>query len=454
MGNLTESLADFVASLRTDDIPEGAEAIVGTGFADAIGVTIAALDQPVYRHLKGAVAAMDSGSEARIVLTPDRQNAPNAALVGAATAHALDYDDYAFSNHVSAVLVPAIMAEAEVTGASGRDMVAAYVAGYEVWRDIMGREPGDWYARGWHPTAVFGAFGSTAASAFLRGLPAEKIRHAFGLCLVQGGGVMDNFGTMAKPFQGGCAAQAGLLAVRFAEAGLDAGPDAVDGVNGYLRGLSPTGEVDAGSPADKLGKVWGILKERLNIKAYPTVGASQRGIDCAIQLHRDAAPEPARISKIRAHISERHANVMPHHQPQTALEAKFSQEFAVVAGLLEGQVGFKQLTDGFVQRGDVQTLMGKVELVIGPDDDPVYPAGKRADLVEVVMDDGRTIVSDEVTRWRGHGANPMTCDELRVKFMDCATRMISEEDAAGYFEKLVDVAAMKSMAALPDLQLE
>lgn len=451
MGVLVESLSEFVAGLTNDDVPEEALTTCGIGFSDVIGVSVAALDQPIYRQLRTIAAAQQAKPESRILLTGDRTLATEAALIGAATAHALDYDDYAFSNHVSAVLVPAILAEAETTGSSGRDMATAYVAGYEVWRELMKREPDDWYKRGWHPTAILGAFGSAAASAHLRGLDSRQIQNAFGLCFIQCAGVMGNFGSMAKPYQGGSAARAGLVAVRMAEAGLDSGPDAVDGVNGFLRALSPSGQIDVESPAARIGEDWGILAEKLNIKRYPTVGASQRCIDCAVQIHDDFAPDPQQISSIRPHISERHSNVMPYRAPQTALEAKFSLEFAVVAGLVEGAVTFYQMTDAFVQRSDIQQLMTRVERLIGPDDDPVFPAGKRADIVEVTINDGTVLTSNEVERWRGHGANPMSREDLRGKFMDCATRSITETQAASYFDAFIDIANLGSVNDVADL---
>lgn len=453
MGVFVDSLSGFVADLGSDDIPAEAFATCGVGFSDVMGVSIAALDQPIFKQLRTVIAAQEAKPESRILLTGQRTVATEAALVGAATAHALDYDDYAFSNHVSAVLVPAILAEAETTGATGTGMATAYVAGYEVWREIMKREPGDWYQRGWHPTAILGAFGSTAASAHLRGLNAGQIRNAFGLCFVQCIGVMGNFGSMGKPYQGGAAARAGLVATRMAEAGIDAGPDAIDGANGFLRALSPSGQIDVETPAAGIGKEWGILTEKLNIKRYPTVGASQRCIDCAIQLHDDFAPDPDRISLIRPHISERHSNVMPYRAPQTALEAKFSLEFAVSAGLVDGAVTFDQMTDAYVQRPDIQRLMALVEREVGPDDDPVYPAGKRADIVEVSLNDGSVLTSNEVERWRGHGANPMSRQELREKFMDCATRQISETHAADYFETFIEVAKLRSMKDIPELSV-
>lgn len=448
MGALTESLVAFIADASVHRLPDGAEEVVRTGFCDTVGVTIAGLSEPVHSTLLAAVAARGGKPEARVALGEQWATAADAALVGAATAHALDYDDYAYSNHVSAVLVTAILAEGQHVGATGADMVRAYVIGYEVWREIMQREPGHLYDRGWHPTAVFGAFGAAAAAASLHGLGRDTVRNAIGLCVAHGGGVMANFGTMAKPYQGGRAAQAGLSAVRLAMAGVEAGPHALDGEDGYLLGLSPEREADVGSPAERLGRDWGIVAERLNIKRYPIVGAAQRGADCAIQLH-DTGIDIGRIGRIRYCLSERHARVMPFHKPKTGLEAKFSAEFTAAAGLIAGALGFDQLDDSFVQRSDVQALMARVELAIGPDDDPVYASGARADIIHLDLKDGSTVSSREVTRWRGHAENPMTTDELKAKFMDCATRQLDEPAAEALFDLLHNIEELPSCDALP-----
>ena len=453
MARLTEDLVAFIAAGHEHTMPDRAGEVTCLGFTDSMGVMIAGLDEPVFDVTMKFVRSRGGCAEARLVLGTEMALAEDAALVGAATAHALDYDDYAFSNHVSAVLVPAILAEGERVGASGSDMVRAYTVGYEAWREIMLREPDDIYTRGWHPTAVFGAFGVVAAASVLNRLGTDHIRNAIGLAVAQGGGVMANFGTMGKPYQGGRAAQAGLASIRLAMAGVDSSPDALDGDNGYLLGLSPQQNVDVTSPADKLGVDWAIGKETLNIKRYPTVGSSQRGADCATQLHHSGQVDIDQIECVRPYISERHARTMQFHLPQTGLEAKFSMEFVAAAGLISGAVGFAELKDEFVQRADVQALMKKVKIEIGPDDDPVLAAGTKADVIRVDMKDGSTVTSDEVARWKGHNDNPMTTDELKAKFMDCAGTQMDAGMAEDYFNVFQNVPDWSSVDDVPRLKL-
>ena len=451
MAVLTDGLVDFIATMRSHEVPDRALEIVRVGFTDAVAVMVAGLDEPVARATAAVVAAEGGAPESRVALTGMRAPAPAAAMVGSAAAHALDYDDWAFSCHPSAVMVPAIVAEAEAVAASGRDMALAYIAGFEVWARLMGREPGHHYAKGWHPTSAFGPIGVAAALAVLHRLEADATRNALGIAASQGGGVMANFGTMTKPYHGGRAAEAGVRAVRLAAAGVDASAHAIDGRNGLLFAVSPEGRVDLETPVADLGAAWYIARHGLNVKRYPSVGASQRCADAALQLHREHRPDPASIRRVRPRVSPRHAEVMPYHRPARGLEAKFSLEAVVALALLYGRVGLAELTDEVVGRAEVRELMAKVEIVLTADDDPDFPNGARADHVELEMDGGAVLVSDEVTRHRGHGQNPMTVDELRAKFDDCVAAKLPPGEAQALFAALQSVDSLGGAAEIPSV---
>ncbi len=451
MGALTESIVDFLTGGHLDGVPDKAMQLATDGFTDCVAVMLAGRDEDVTRNLLEHVRERGGPPVARLLLGDRRATVSQSVLVDVAAAHALDFDDYAFSNHVSALLVPAILAEAERTPCTGAAMLRAYLAGFEVWGAIMKREPDHLHSKGWHPTGTFGPLGVAAALAFLRHLTPEQTRNALGLAAANGGGVMDNFGTQAKPYQGARAAEAGVSCVELALRGIDAGPHAVDGTGGLLAALSPNNNVDLESDAAWLGKHWISADDSLNIKPHPTVGASQRGIDAAIQLHRDRSPVIEDIAEVVVRVSEKHAAVMRFHSPKTALEAKFSIEFGVAAGLIEGRVGLAELRDAFVQRDDIQALQTRVSIEVGPDDDPDYPVGAYADSVAFRYNDGGWIESEPVRRFRGHGHNPMDDSELRAKFMDCVAPGYGEGIAISLFESLRNLADLGSVAEIPIL---
>ena len=456
MGALTESVLDFLCGDAPARAPDKARQIAVTGFIDCIGVALAGADQPVVRNLLKS----DGGGkpESRVLLSGERMPASAAALIGSAAAHALDLDDYAFGNHTSAVLVPPILAEAEVVRASGARMIEAYLAGYEVWSVLARREQDYMQGAGWHPTGVYGPVGVAAALSRLRGMPRRETGNALGLAAAAGGGVMDNFGTQAKPYQAARAAEAGVAAVRRALAGLDAGPHALDGPGGFLQTISPNGHVDRASAATELGKDWYMAEHGLNIKRYPVVGAAQRCVDAALQLRAEHGPDPAAIELVTARVSEAHSSVMQFRLPTDAMQAKFSLEFAVAAPLIFGRLGFAEMRDDCVRRDDVQALMRKVEREEGADDDPIYPVGARQDSVRVALAGGTALESEPVHRYRGHGQNPLSHDELRAKFIDCATvtGAVPEDVAADLFERLSrleELDGVGELAVLPNISV-
>jgi 2-methylcitrate dehydratase PrpD len=421
LGRLTESIVSFLQADNLSRAPEAAVKTAINGFTDCVGVMVAGQREALTGTLLSYARSRHCLEESRVLLSAERSSSSLAALIGTGSAHALDYDDYAFSNHVSALLVPPILAEAERCGADGDAMIQAYLAGYETWGSLFKREPDHLHSKGWHPTGVFGAPGVTAALCRLRRLDRDACRNALGLAACSGGGVMDNFGSQAKAYQGARAAEAGVVCAELAAQGLDAGPNAIDGSGGLLAALSPRGEVDLDSDADWLGRDWIAAERSLNIKRYPTVGASQRLIDAAIQLHADHRPEPGDIAA------------------------------AIAAGLISGRVTLAELTDDYVRREDVQALMRKISRKIGPDDDPAYPVGALCDSLRLELLSGAALESEPVHRFLGHGENPMSPDQLREKFLSCTVPSLGERQSEALFSALRSLPELGSALEIPTL---
>ena len=370
-----------------------------------------------------------------------------AALVNATAAHALDYDDFAFSNHPSAVLVPTILAAADRVGARGSTMALAYAVGYEVWSDLMLREQDLYYDRGWHPTSVLGPLGAAAAACVVLGYDATRSSHALALAASSASGIFENFGTMAKPYHGGRAASAGLAAATMAGAGLCASPTALEGRHGLMRAISPNGKVDLDRPV--VAGNWRLATLRLNIKKYPVVGAAQRGIDAVLGLDPAQHFAPEDVLRIVAHVSERHAAVMPFHLPQDALQAKFSLQFALASALLHKAVGFGQLQDAVVRSAPIQRLMGLVELQTTDAFEAGWRDAAPFDQVFFHLRDGRTVASPQVRRATGHADTPLPAAQLQSKFMGCmAFGGVDEVAGSALFDNLQNLPQLGSAAQI------
>ena len=414
---LTQELGQFAAGLTFEALPAEAVEIARIGFIDTIATMIAGAHDPAPQLLRRGLDP--APGPASLYFSGETATAPEAAWINGTAGHALDYDDVGCRGHVSTVLVPALLAEAETLGLGGREMFAAYVAGYETWAELARRDPGHHHKKGWHPTGIFGAIGAGAACAALRRLNPEQATAAIALAASQAGGIMANFGTMTKPFHAGRAAHAGLVSARLAEAGFTASPDALEHGQGFLSAVSPEGKVDRDSPTPALGAEWQIVKQGLSIKKYPACYCTHRALDGMLELLARRPLKPAEIARITVSISETHSLILRNHTPETGLAAKFSMEFAMAAAVIARRAGLGEYTDEFVHRPDVQDLMGRVGVVTNENYDPVVSGASVYDQVTIDLVNGERIESEQIRRSRGHAERPLGEAELFDKFRTC-----------------------------------
>lgn len=448
MTSLTRDLGAFVAQLKFNQIPQDALEVIHTGFTDCVGVMLAGRGEPPTQILTQVLNPMPG--PANLFFGPQTAGAAEAAWINGVAAHALDFDDVAIKGHPSTVLVPAILAEAQALGSSGRDMMTAYAAGYEVWADLASREPEHYHSKGWHPTGILGAIGAAAACASLHKLSAEQCAIAISIGASQSAGIMANFGTMTKPFHAGRSAQSGLMAARLAKAGFTASLDALEHTQGFLAAVSPSGRIDVDQPV-QAGKRWRILITKLSVKKYPLCFCTHRALDGMLDLVAEHTLNADQIESITAITSERNTKVLRNHQPQTGLEAKFSMEFAMSACVVAGRAGLTELTDGFVQQPDVQSLMQRVRVVADDQEDPNLPGYAPFDLVTVQLKDGRQINSRRVTDVRGGPALPLSREQLWTKFEDCAQVGGAESIARHVFDTFMSLETVVHVNQIPGL---
>jgi 2-methylcitrate dehydratase PrpD len=413
---LTRELGAFVADLSFQLLPAEAIEVARLGFIDTIATMIAGSRDEAPQLLRQALNPPPG--PATLYFAGETAPAPEAAWINGTAAHALDYDDVAVRGHPSTVLVPAILAEGEELGVSGSEMIAAYVAGYEVWAELSRRDPDDQRPKGWHPTGIFGAVAAAGACARLRRLDAEQTTMALALSASQAGGLMANFGTMTKPFHAGCAAHAGLVSARMAELGFTASADALEHPQGFLSAVSPKGDVDRDSPPT-LGNPWHIVRNRLSVKKYPACYAVHRSVDGLLDLLEKRPVQPDEIARITASIGKTRAMILRNHRPQTGLEGKFSMEFAMAAAVIARRASLAEFTDGFVRRPDVQALMEKVAIETNENYDPEVSGASVYDQVKVELVTGEMLESAQVRRARGAAEVPLSDGELFEKFGTC-----------------------------------
>lgn len=436
MGSLTADLGRFVANLSLRHVPAQGCDIARMGIADCFGVLVAGARAPEVALVDRELGSAGGDGQASLIPSGARRTIDTAALVNGVAAHVLDYDDVTLDGHPSAVLVPAILAQGEANGSSGAEMLAAYIAGYEVWAELLVREPTPLHNKGWHPTAMRGTIAAAAACAKLRGLDADGSATAMAIAASMAAGLVANFGTMTKSFQVGRAAQSGVIAARLAQAGLTASPDAIEHPSGFLAALSPEGKALLNQPFNVEQKEWHIVRQGLNIKRYPICYATHRSIDAALDLVARHDLTAQQVRKIHVSTGKTQLLMLRNSSPQTGLEAKFSMQFAMASALVARKVGLAELTDEFVTRPDVQAIFPRVsfETTTATMDGSAFAP---ADAVEITTESGNLLNSGPVEHAKGSHQRPLSRDELWVKFADCLGTKFADDKKAHAFEKLM-----------------
>jgi 2-methylcitrate dehydratase PrpD len=329
--NLTRTLAERAGAVTYDALPENVRELARQCVLDYLGVGLAGADDPLARILLDDANEAGGAPQAAVIGHGARLPVLSAALVNGAIAHALDYDDVnlAMPGHPSVAILPALLALAEERRASGKAVIAAFVAGYETCCRIgMALRPGH-YTRGFHATGTVGAFGAAAACAHLLGLDAEATARALGIAGTQSAGLKSQFGTMCKPFHAGKAAQNGLLAARLAARGFSSRPDLIECSQGFAATHAPDFFPEKALAEPRHGfHIFNNL-----FKYHAACYMTHAPIECGRQLREQFGAAPAEIAAIALKLHSATDRVCNIPAPTDGLEAKFSLRQTVAMAL-------------------------------------------------------------------------------------------------------------------------
>ena len=449
MTALTSDIAGFVASVSAGAAPERCNFGARIGMLDCVGTMIAGADEQAVKIVAQMVPAYTGNDGAPEIPGGRNLSASDAALVNGVAAHVLDYDDVGMDGHPSAALTPAILAEGWTLGASGAEAIAAYVAGYEVWALLQELEPGALHERGFHPTAIWGTLAAAAACARLNHLNTDETTNAIAIAASLAAGTVANFGTMTKSLHAGRTAQSGVLAARLAKAGFTGSPDALEHKAGFMRAHTASGHPAVERGDWGLGSDWRLPKMGINIKRYPMCYGTHRAIDAMLDLAQEHDLKPDAIDEIHVRMGDAQDLMLRNREPKTALEAKFSMEFAMASALIARKVGLKELDDDFVRRGDIVAVMRKVTRSTTDERMADMPPFAPDDRLSIRLKSGETLTHEPVVRPKGHWQKPLTEAELREKFLDCTEGRLGRRQAEALFEKLNNLEDVVSLRELP-----
>ncbi len=347
--------------LTYEDLPDDVRRVALHCIVDWTGCALAGSREPLAELLRAEYAHREGGC--RVLGVDKRSDAETAALLNGASGHALDYDDTnpAVGCHATAPVLPAALAAAEMLGASGADLITAFVVGVEI-EGRVGRAIGtEHYNRGWHTTATFGTFGAAAAVSHLLRADGAQYAVAMGLAASRASGVKANFGTMTKPYHAGLAAASGLASARLAARGFTANPDAVFGNQGYLQAAATGRAYDerVNAVADR----W-LIAETL-FKHHAACHLTHAAIE-GVRGLRHAAP-PDQVEGVTLMVHPDILDVCGIPEPDTGLEGKFSLRCTAAMALLGIDTANPQVfVDAVIRREDVQRTLRQVTVQTDP----------------------------------------------------------------------------------------
>ncbi len=410
-------VSEFVANLTFEDLPDRIIDTITRAFVDTVGVTLAGSVESVGRKTAASAGISPDRTDLAPLLGVDTDAPPESVALRVGTAsHALDYDDlsWAMDGHPSVTLVPPLLALADEAEASGRDLVTAYAAGYETECALADPISPDHYENGWHATATFGTFGATAAVAHLLGLDVDATAHALTIAASMPSGLKRNFGSMTKPLHAGLCSRSGVTAARLAREGLTADATAISGDHGFwgLYGPNERGEFS-------LGDRWRLREEGIHIKAYPCCYFTHTAIAATQELVEGGIDTDA-TERVDVTASQGAADALHHENPNTGLEGKFSMEYCVASAAVHDRVGLATFRDDAIDDPTIRRVRERVDF----DVDETLPYDSHESRVRI-----ETATGTYERRQRsppGTHDDPLSDEELRLKFVECAGVLLDE----------------------------
>lgn len=442
-GAVTRALADRATALCFDDLSRDAVAIARQCIMDWFAVTLDGAEEPAVTLLADTLAIEGGARQASLVGRGGSVPVSHAALVNGTASHALDYDDVHLSvlGHPTVAVLPALLALAEAHGRNGRDLITAFVAGYETACRVGELVKPSHYKKGFHATATVGSFGAAAALCRLVGLDAETTATAFGIAGTLASGLKSQFGTMCKPLHAGHAAENGLRAMRLAAAGYSSRPDILECDQGFAAAMS-----DDFHPDKALAEPPGGFHIRANLfKYHASCYLTHAPIEATRALMREHALSPDVIGSISLRTAETARRVCNIEIPTTGLEAKFSLHFTVaLAASGRDTAAFATFSDEATADEQLRALSARTEVLFEPDWEET-----RAE-VSMTLTDGRTVRAEHDS---GVPADDVAEQGRRIeaKFMALVVPVLGAEAASELARAISDVESAGTLDAVMKL---
>lgn len=439
--NETRMLAEFVAGLRYEDLPQPVVEQAGRILVDTLGCAISAwTEDPAKARLALEVAKLYASVNGASVIGADgvRSQPAFAALANGILANAADNDDTHKRAllHTGSVVVPPALALAQTERLSGRELILALVAGYEV-AVRVGMAVMPTHYRFWHSTATNGTFGAAAAAAKAFKLDAGGVQRALGLAGTQAAGLNTFFesGDMTKSIHPGKAAFNGILSAQLARLGATSPPAILEHPKGYLNAYSA--EPRPEKLTQGLGMTWEILQN--GFKYFPSILASHSPVQAALAIVQKHAIDPRQIARI---TNETYNTVKTHFSNKdiaTAMAARVSVPYCIAIAAIDGKLTQAQFAPARIHDPLLREVLACTEVIADPALNQLYPE-KFPARVTIALKNG-TSFQETVLFPKGDPQDPLSKGEIEAKFHGNVAALLSPARAGGL---------LQAIYALPD----
>ena len=411
-------LATFAAQLRWDDVPEPVQRKAEDLWVDWFGSVLAGQNaRPVHSIARFALSQGPASGPCEVVGQSTTTSPMMAALANAAAAHVAEQDDVHNGSvfHPAAVVFPPALAVAQSLGASGAQLMAACVAGYEVGirvGEFLGRS----HYRIFHTTSTAGTLAAAAAVGHLLGLTPAQMQHAFGSAGTQSAGLWEFLRTAAdsKQLHTAHAAAAGLMAAYLAKDGFTGAQDIFTGPQGMAAGMST--DAHPAKLSDGLGTRWATAET--SFKWHASCRHTHPAADALLQVMQHNHLQPADLAQVTCHVHQGAIDVLgPVVQPSTVHQSKFSMGTVLALAARFGHAGLTEFDSHFLAP-DTVALREKVRMVLDTEVDTAYPQ-RWIGKVTVQTTDGRTL-HGRVDEPKGDPGNSLSRQEITDKALRLA----------------------------------
>ena len=446
--NETRSLAEFVARLRYEDLPQAVVDQACRIILDTLGCALSAWSEdPEKSRIALDIAKQYGSAEGASVIgvAGVRSQAAFAALANGILANAADNDDTHKRAllHTGSVVVPPALALAQTQGLSGRDLIVALVAGYEV-AVRVGMAVMPTHYRYWHSTATNGTFGAAACAAKALKLDADGVQRTLGLAGTQAAGLNTFFesGDMTKSIHPGKAAFNGILSAQLARLGATSPPAILEHPKGYLNAYSA--EPKPEKLLQGLGTSWEILQN--GFKYFPSILASHSPIQATLAIVQKHSIDPAEIAGIS---NETYNTVKSHFSNKdvaTVMAARVSVPYCIAIAAIDRKLTQAQFLPARINDPLVRRVLAQTEVIADAELNQLYPE-KFPARVTIRLKNG-TSFQETVLFPKGDPQDPLTAAELEAKFRDNASALLGNARTEELLQAIRDLPRSPGVAHL------